>query len=85
MSWLGWIIFGLIAGAIAKMLRPGADPAGWIITIIIGILGSLLGGFIAGVIGFSKPDSFWSFSNWVFSIVGAVLLLFIYSKLTTKK
>ena len=53
MSWLGWIIFGLIAGAIAKMLRPGADPAGWIITIIIGILGSLLGGFIAGVIGFA--------------------------------
>lgn len=84
MSWLGWIIFGLIAGAIAKMLRPGSDPGGWLITIIIGILGSILGGFIAGLVGFSKPDDFWSFSNWVFSIVGAVILLFIYSKLTTK-
>lgn len=84
MSWLGWIIFGLIAGAIAKMLRPGSDPGGWLITIIIGILGSILGGFIADIIGFAKPDAFWSFSNWVFSIVGAIILLFIYSKLTTK-
>lgn len=85
MSWLGWIIFGLIAGAIAKMLRPGADPAGWLITIIIGIVGSMLGGVIASAVGFAKPDSFWSFSNWIFSILGAIILLFIYSKLTTKR
>ena len=47
MSWLAYIVFGLIAGAIAKALRPGADPSGWLVTILIGILGSVVGKFIA--------------------------------------
>ncbi len=84
MSWIGWIIFGLIAGAIAKMLRPGGDPSGWLITAIIGIAGSLIGGWISGMIGIAKPDSFWSPTNWIISILGAIILLFIYSKLTKK-
>lgn len=85
MSWLAYIIFGLIAGAIAKSLRPGADPGGWLITILIGILGSVIGKFIADSMGISVADSFWSPMNWVVSIAGAVLLLFIYSIFFAKK
>ena len=85
MSWLAYIIFGLIAGAIAKALRPGADPSGWLVTILIGILGSVVGKFIADKIGISVADSFWSPMNWIVSIAGAVLLLFIYSKFIAKK
>ena len=85
MGWLAYIIFGLISGAIAKILRPGADPAGWLVTILIGILGSVVGKFIADAIGISVADSFCSPMNWIVSIAGAVLLLFIYSKFIAKK
>ncbi|QCX53541.1 GlsB/YeaQ/YmgE family stress response membrane protein [Elizabethkingia sp. JS20170427COW] len=84
MSWIGWIIFGLIAGAIAKALRPGADPGGWLITIILGILGSIVGGWIGSLLGIVKSDSFWSPMNWILSIVGAIVLLFIYAKVSKK-
>ena len=84
MSWIAYIIFGLIAGVIAKILHPGKDPGGWIITILLGILGSVVGRWIAGLAGIVVSGSFWSPMNWIVSIAGAVLLLFIYSKLSTK-
>ncbi len=56
MSWLAYIIFGLIAGAIAKALRPGADPSGWLVTILIGILGSVVGKFIADKIAMRESN-----------------------------
>lgn len=84
MSWIAYIIFGLIAGAIAKLVKPGQDPGGWIITIIIGILGSVVGKFIADLVGISVSDSFWSPMNWIISIAGAVLLLYIYAKFIAK-
>jgi uncharacterized membrane protein YeaQ/YmgE (transglycosylase-associated protein family) len=56
-----------------------------LITILLGILGSILGRWIAGAIGWYAADSFWSFKNWLFSIGGAILLLFIYSKIASNK
>jgi uncharacterized membrane protein YeaQ/YmgE (transglycosylase-associated protein family) len=85
MTWIGWIIFGLIAGAIAKAIHPGKDPGGWLVTILIGIVGSVIGGFIAGIIGITKSDSFWSFGNWIISIAAAILLLFLYRKFQGSK
>lgn len=61
MGILTWIIFGLIAGAIAKAIHPGKDPGGWLVTIIIGIVGAFIGGAIGTyVLGWGDVDSFWS-------------------------
>ncbi|NAW51958.1 GlsB/YeaQ/YmgE family stress response membrane protein [Elizabethkingia argentiflava] len=84
MNWITFIVFGLIAGVIAKAIHPGKDVGGWLITIFLGILGSIVGRWLAGLLGWYAPDSFWSFKNWIFSIGGAVLLLFIYGRIRSK-
>ncbi len=77
MGVLAWILFGLIAGAIAKLIMPGDDPGGFIVTILIGIAGALVGGFIASAIGFGAVTGF-NFGSFVVAVVGAILLLWIY-------
>ena len=72
---LGWIIFGLIVGIIAKLLHPGRDPGGFIITVLIGIAGSILGGFIGRALGLYGPGQG---AGLLMSIVGAIILLVIY-------
>ena len=84
MGILSWIIFGLIAGAIAKALHPGKDPGGWIVTIIIGIAGAFVGGWL-GSMFFEAPTSNWSFKGFLFAVVGAVILLWLYSLVTKKR
>ena len=74
-SILGWIVIGLIAGALAKWISPGKDPGGLIVTILIGVAGGLLGGFLANFIGLGTGGHIW---NLVLATVGAVLLLWIY-------
>ena len=72
---IGWIIFGLIVGAIAKLLMPGRDPGGFIVTILLGIAGALLGGFLGRAMGwYNEGDS----AGFLMSLVGAVVLLAIY-------
>ena len=75
MGILTWILFGLVIGVIAKLLMPGRDPGGFIITILLGIAGALLGGFIGRAMGFYGPDQA---AGWIVSILGALLLLFLY-------
>lgn len=75
MGIIGWIVVGLIVGAIAKLLMPGRDPGGMIITIGLGIAGAMVGGAIGRALGFYRPDEP---VGWIMSIVGAVLLLWIY-------
>ena len=72
---LGWIVFGLIVGIIAKLLMPGRDPGGFIITILLGIAGAMLGGFIGRAIGFYGPNQS---AGYIVSVLGAILLLAIY-------
>ena len=74
-SWLSWIVFGGLAGGIAKLLMPGRDPGGCIITILLGIAGALLAGFIGKQVGWYGPDEGASF---IAAIVGAFVLLLIY-------
>ena len=79
MGIIGWILLGLLAGIIAKALLPGDDPGGFIITTIIGIVGALLGGFLARALGFGDPiDNFFDISTWIAAIIGAFLLLIVY-------
>lgn len=77
MGILGWIVMGLIAGAIAKLLMPGRDPGGCIITILIGIAGALLGGFIATALGFGGVGEF-DLRSLVIAVLGSILLLILY-------
>jgi uncharacterized membrane protein YeaQ/YmgE (transglycosylase-associated protein family) len=74
---LSWIVFGLIAGAIAKFLTPGRDPGGCIITIIVGIVGALLGGYIATWLGFGGISGF-DLRSFVIAVLGSILLLFLW-------
>ena len=79
MGIIAFIILGAIAGAIAKALLPGDDPGGFIITTIIGIVGAILGGFLAAALFDADPmDEFWDWSSWLTAIAGAIILLVIY-------
>ena len=75
MGILGWILFGLVAGVIAKLIMPGKDPGGFIVTILLGIAGALLGGFIGRALGFYGEGEG---AGMLMSILGAILLLAIY-------
>ncbi len=77
MGILTWIILGLIAGAIAKLIMPGDDPGGFIITILLGIAGALVGGFVASARGFGSVSGF-NFVSIIIAILGAILLLLVY-------
>ena len=75
---IGWIVFGLIVGAIAKMLMPGRDPGGFIVTMLLGVAGALLGGFLGRSMGWYGPNDS---AGFLMSLLGAVLLLWIYRML----
>jgi uncharacterized membrane protein YeaQ/YmgE (transglycosylase-associated protein family) len=79
MGIIAFIILGLIAGAIAKAILPGDDPGGLIVTTIIGVVGAILGGFLAAALFDADPmDEFFDISSWLTAIVGALVLLVIY-------
>lgn len=75
---IGWLVLGLLAGLIAKAIMPGDDPGGIVVTTIIGIVGALVGGFIASAIGIGDLDEFFDIGTWLIAILGSLLLLAIY-------
>jgi uncharacterized membrane protein YeaQ/YmgE (transglycosylase-associated protein family) len=77
MNILSWILVGLVAGIIAKLLMPGRDPGGCIITILLGIAGALLGGFLAGLFGFGGITGF-NFYTVIVAVLGSILILVLY-------
>jgi len=79
MGIIAFIILGLLAGLIAKAIMPGNDPGGYIVTTIIGIVGALLGGFLAAALFDAHPlDEFFDISTWVTAIIGSIILLSLY-------
>jgi len=84
MGLLSWIVFGLIAGAIAKFLMPGRDPGGCIITMIIGVVGAVLGGFLATTLGYGGISGF-DFRSFVIAVIGAILLLIIWRMISGRR
>jgi uncharacterized membrane protein YeaQ/YmgE (transglycosylase-associated protein family) len=86
---LAWIIFGLIAGVIAKIVMPGNDPGGFIITILLGIAGAIVGGFLAGMLGLAGPTGSFGDRGFliqlVFAVIGAVILLALYRLIAGKR
>jgi len=80
---IGWIVIGLLAGGIAKLLMPGKDPGGCIITILLGIAGALLAGFLGRAIGWYGPGD--EGAGFIAAIVGAFVLLFIYRLIVRRR
>ncbi|WP_049033756.1 GlsB/YeaQ/YmgE family stress response membrane protein [Klebsiella aerogenes] len=80
MGILSWIIFGLIAGIIAKWIMPGKENIGIIVTIILGIVGAVVGGYISTFFGFGKVDGV-NFGSFVVAVIGAIVVLYIYKKI----
>ena len=78
MGILGWIVLGLIAGAIAKLIMPGDDPGGIIVTMLLGIIGAVIGGFLGSRIFGIGLQTFWNLQTWIVAIIGALILLVIY-------
>ncbi len=79
---LSWIVFGLVIGLIAKLLMPGRDPGGFIVTMLLGIAGALVGGFIGRAMGFYGPNQS---AGWLMSILGAIILLALYRVLVRRR
>jgi uncharacterized membrane protein YeaQ/YmgE (transglycosylase-associated protein family) len=83
MGIIAFLILGLLAGAIAKAIMPGEDPGGVIVTTIIGVVGALVGGFLAAAVFGAHPlDDFFDISTWVTAIFGSIILLAIYRVVT---
>ena len=80
---ISWIVFGLVIGAIARLIMPGRQAMGWIMTILLGVIGSFAGGALSTLIfgggGLVRP------SGWIMSIIGALIVLFAYSRFVLKK
>jgi uncharacterized membrane protein YeaQ/YmgE (transglycosylase-associated protein family) len=82
MAILSWILFGLVVGVIAKLLMPGRDPGGFIVTILLGIAGALIGGFIGRAMGFYGSNQS---AGWIVSILGAIILLALYRMMVRRR
>lgn len=78
MGFIAFAILGIIAGVIARLILPGKQPGGWVITIVLGILGAMVGGWIAGLFGLDVYNAFFSLPAWIAAIVGAIVVLLIY-------
>ena len=79
---IGWIVFGLIVGFIAKLLMPGRDPGGFIITMLLGIAGAVIGGMLGRALGWYGPNEG---AGLLMSLIGSVLLLVLYRTLFVRK
>jgi uncharacterized membrane protein YeaQ/YmgE (transglycosylase-associated protein family) len=79
---LGWIVFGVIVGAVAKLLMPGKDPGGMIVTMLLGIVGAVVGGYLGRALGFYREGDP---AGFLMSLVGAVALLAIYRMMAGRR
>ncbi|MGA4669250.1 GlsB/YeaQ/YmgE family stress response membrane protein [Propionibacteriaceae bacterium Y1923] len=85
MGIISWIVLGLIAGAIAKAILPGEQGGGWLVTIILGIVGALVGGFLASVLfNVNVNQSFWNLATWLSAIIGSLIVLVVWGFIRSK-
>ena len=83
MGIIAWIVFGLIAGAIAKAIMPGRDGGGFIATTLLGIVGAVVGGFVGSLFGLGRTGDF-SIGSFLTAIVGAIIVLYVYHLVTRR-
>jgi uncharacterized membrane protein YeaQ/YmgE (transglycosylase-associated protein family) len=85
MGILGFLIVGLIAGAIAKMILPGRQGGGWLITLVLGVVGAILGGWIGSLIFGGGLGDFFDIRTWLLAILGSVIVLLIYGAVAGRR
>ena len=85
MSWIAWIVLGLLAGGLAKFIMPGKDPGGCFITMVIGVVGALLGGWVSTLLGFGGLSGDLDWRNLLIAILGSMLLLFLYRMISGRR
>lgn len=78
MSFLAYLLLGLIAGAIAKAILPGEQGGGWIATLLLGVIGAMLGGWLGAVLFNAPMENFFSIQSWLLAIGGSIIVLLIY-------
>lgn len=78
MGFFGFLLLGLIAGAIAKLILPGKQGGGWFVTLLLGVVGAMLGGWLGGLIFHVGLESFFSLATWLLAIGGSLVVLLIY-------
>ena len=85
MGFLGFLLLGLLAGALAKLIVPGTQGGGWLVTLLLGVVGALLGGWVAGLIFGVDMGGFFDLRTWVIAILGSVVVLLIYGAVTRNR
>ncbi len=85
MGFLGFLLLGLIAGAIAKLILPGKQGGGWFVTLLLGVVGALLGGWLGGLIFHVGLESFFSLATWLLAIGGSLVVLLIYGLIVGRR
>jgi uncharacterized membrane protein YeaQ/YmgE (transglycosylase-associated protein family) len=85
MGILGFLLLGLIAGAIAKLILPGRNGGGWLVTLLLGVVGAMVGGFLGGLLFGEGVDEFFSLSSWALAIGGSLIVLVIYGAVTGRR
>lgn len=85
MGFLAFLLLGLLAGAIAKLILPGKQGGGWLITLLLGVVGALLGGWLGGILFGADLGGFFDLTTWLLAIGGSLIVLLIYGALTRKR
>lgn len=85
MNFLAFLLLGLIAGAIAKAILPGKQGGGWFVTLILGVIGAMVGGWIGSALFNAKVDAFWDLGSWALAIAGSIVVLLIYGAIFGRK
>jgi len=85
MGFFGFLLLGLIAGALAKLILPGKQGGGWFVTLLLGVVGALLGGWLGGVLFNAPLEEFFSIQTWLLAIGGSILVLLIYGLIVGRK
>ncbi|MDY7526421.1 MULTISPECIES: GlsB/YeaQ/YmgE family stress response membrane protein [unclassified Cryobacterium] len=85
MGFFGFLFLGLIAGAIAKLILPGQQGGGWFVTLLLGVVGALLGGFLGGILFNAPLQDFFSLQTWLLAIGGSIVVLLIYGLATGRR
>ncbi|WP_019146995.1 GlsB/YeaQ/YmgE family stress response membrane protein [Timonella senegalensis] len=85
MSFIAWILIGLIMGAIARAVLPGRADGGWVVTLVVGVIGAIVGGWIASMVGSSSNNGFFDLKTWIFAFLGSLVVLFVWGAVSGNK
>tara|TARA_B100001179_G_scaffold190511_1_gene147194 strand:+ start:241 stop:504 length:264 start_codon:yes stop_codon:yes gene_type:complete len=84
-GFFAFAVLGILTGIIARIILPGKQVGGWFVAILLGLLGAMVGGWIAGLFGLDVYTTFWNFSGWVFALIGSIVVLLLFGLIFGRK